>query len=125
MVDLSTGVPQGFRGLDIGPKSIEKNQAAIAQSKVIVWNGPMGVFEQSALEAGTKKMMDIVVKATEAGAISVIGGGSMAIACKKYNTTDKVTRCCTDTDVLLEMLCEREADTSHEPERLGLTSRLD
>merc|ERR1712241_545468 len=68
--DMSTGVPEGFLGLDIGPKSIELNDAAIAKSKTIVWNGPMGVFEMGAFEAGTKRMMDKIVEVTAAGAIS-------------------------------------------------------
>merc|ERR1712203_1294524 len=64
--DLSTGVPDGFLGLDIGPKSIELNDAAIAKSKTIVWNGPMGVFEMASFEAGTKRMMDKIVEVTAA-----------------------------------------------------------
>merc|ERR1712156_186893 len=93
--DMSTGVPEGFLGLDIGPKSIELNDAAIAKSKTIVWNGPMGVFEMGAFEAGTKKMMDKIVEVTAAGAISVIGGGDTATACKKYKTIEKVSHCST------------------------------
>ena len=61
--DLSTGVPEGFLGLDTGPKSIELNNAAIARFKTVEWNGPMGVFGMAALEAGTKKMMDKTVEA--------------------------------------------------------------
>jgi len=102
--DLSTGVPEGFLGLDIGPKSIELNDAAIAKSKTIVWNGPMGVFEMGAFEAGTKKMMDKIVEVTAAGAISVIGGGDTATACKKYNTIDKVSHCSTGGGASLELL---------------------
>merc|ERR1712176_1293844 len=102
--DMSTGVPEGFLGLDIGPKSIELNDAAIAKSKTIVWNGPMGVFEMGAFEAGTKKMMDKIVEVTAAGAISVIGGGDTATACKKYNTIDKVSHCSTGGGASLELL---------------------
>merc|ERR1712045_758685 len=65
----------GFMGLDIGPESICLNDAAIAKSKTIVWNGPMGVFEMAPFEDGTKRMMDKIVEVTKAGAISVIGGG--------------------------------------------------
>merc|ERR1719221_1840438 len=83
--DMSTGVPEGFLGLDIGPKSIEMNDAAIAKSKTIVWNGPMGVFE-----AGTKKMMDKIVEVTAAGAISVIGGGDTALHAKNIT---QLTKC--------------------------------
>jgi len=102
--DLSTGVPEGFLGLDIGPKSIELNDAAIAKSKTIVWNGPMGVFEMGAFEAGTKRMMDKIVEVTAVGAISVIGGGDTATACKKYNTVDKVSHCSTGGGASLELL---------------------
>merc|ERR1712207_94139 len=102
--DMSTGVPEGFLGLDIGPKSIELNDAAIAKSKTIVWNGPMGVFEMGAFEAGTKKMMDKIVEVTAAGAISVIGGGDTATACKKYNTIDEVSHCSTGGGASLELL---------------------
>jgi phosphoglycerate kinase len=102
--DLSTGVPEGFLGLDIGPKSIELNSAAIAKSKTIVWNGPMGVFEMAAFEAGTKVMMENIVEATANGAISVIGGGDTATACKKYKTIDKVSHCSTGGGASLELL---------------------
>jgi len=102
--DLSTGVPAGFLGLDIGPKSIALNDAAIRKSKTIVWNGPMGVFEMGAFEAGTKKMMDAIVDVTAAGAITVIGGGDTATACKKYKTTDKVSHCSTGGGASLELL---------------------
>merc|ERR1712137_1237872 len=102
--DLSTGVPDGFLGLDIGPKSIELNDAAIAKSKTIVWNGPMGVFEMEPFEAGTKRMMEKIVEVTGTGAISVIGGGDTATACKKYNTVDKVSHCSTGGGASLELL---------------------
>merc|ERR1711966_450757 len=104
MGNMTTGVPDGFLGLDIGPKSIELNDAAIAKSKTIVWNGPMGVFEMGAFEAGTKKMMDKIVEVTKAGAISVIGGGDTATACKKYKTIDLVSHCSTGGGASLELL---------------------
>uniref|UniRef100_A0A7S1WM56 Phosphoglycerate kinase n=1 Tax=Alexandrium catenella TaxID=2925 RepID=A0A7S1WM56_ALECA len=106
--DLESGVPEGFLGLDIGPKSIELNDAAIAKSKTIVWNGPMGVFEMGAFEAGTKRMMDKIVEVTEGGAITVIGGGDTATACKKYGTEDKVTHCSTGGGASLELLEGKE-----------------
>merc|ERR1711877_51318 len=84
-VTMADGIPDGFMGLDCGPKSIELNKAAVEASKTIVWNGPMGVFEMGKFEAGTKSLMDAVVGATEKGAVSVIGGGDTATACKKYN----------------------------------------
>jgi enolase len=101
---LAQGVPAGFMGLDCGPESIAKNAAAIAKSKTIIWNGPMGVFEMKSFEAGTKSMMDKVVEVTRAGVISVIGGGDTATACLKYGTEDKVTHCSTGGGASLELL---------------------
>eukprot|EP00439_Symbiodinium_sp_Y106_P058652 s2207_g8.t1 len=88
-VTKDAGIPDGFMGLDCGPKSIELNAKAVAESKTIIWNGPMGVFEMSKFEIGTKSLMDAVVAATGAGVITVIGGGDTATACKKYGTEDK------------------------------------
>merc|ERR1712050_570446 len=90
--------------LDCGPQSIAKNAAAVAASKTIIWNGPMGVFEMAKYEAGTKCLMDDVVAATEAGTITVIGGGDTATACKKYDTETKVTHCSTGGGASLELL---------------------
>merc|ERR1711912_203001 len=59
------GIPDGFMGLDCGPKSIVMNKAAVDASKTIIWNGPMGVFEMAKFEPGTKTLMDAVVGATE------------------------------------------------------------
>merc|ERR1719277_2489787 len=102
--DSSTGVPDGFMGLDCGPKSIEKNAEAIKKAKTIIWNGPMGVFEMKSFEAGTKSLMDAVVAATEAGVVTVIGGGDTATACKNYGTEEKVTHCSTGGGASLELL---------------------
>merc|ERR1719414_2536255 len=62
---LASGIPDGFMGLDCGPESIAKNAEAIAKSKTIVWNGPMGVFEMASFEKGTREMMDKVVEVTK------------------------------------------------------------
>merc|ERR1712003_374999 len=98
------GIPDGFMGLDCGPKSNELNKAAVDASKTIIWNGPMGVFEMASFEPGTKSLMDAVVSATENGAVSIIGGGDTATACKKYNTVDKVTHCSTGGGASLELM---------------------
>jgi enolase len=102
--DEKSGIPVGFMGLDCGPKSIENNAAAIAKSKTIIWNGPMGVFEMGSFEKGTKAMMDKIVEVTKSGAVTVIGGGDTATACKKYDTEDKVTHCSTGGGASLELL---------------------
>merc|ERR1719282_1034783 len=98
------GIPDGFMGLDCGPKSNALNKAAVDASKTIIWNGPMGVFEMASFEAGTKELMDAVVAATAAGVITVIGGGDTATACKKYGTEDKVSHCSTGGGASLELL---------------------
>lgn len=98
------GVPDGFMGLDCGPESIKKNAETIMASKTIIWNGPMGVFEMASFETGTKSMMDTMVEATQAGVITVIGGGDTATACKKYDTEDKVSHCSTGGGASLELL---------------------
>lgn len=106
--DLSTGVPAGFMGLDCGPKSIIKNAETVKASRTIIWNGPMGVFEMATFESGTKSLMDNVVAATKSGAVTVIGGGDTATACKKYKTEEKVTHCSTGGGASLELLEGKE-----------------
>merc|ERR1719389_1324148 len=106
--DLAGGVPEGFMALDCGPESVLKNAEAVKASKTIIWNGPMGVFEMGKFEAGTKSLMDAVVAATESGAITVIGGGDTATACKKYGTEAKVTHVSTGGGASLELLEGKE-----------------
>merc|ERR1712226_1286489 len=98
------GIPDGYLGLDCGPETNKLNAAAVGASKTIIWNGPMGVFEMSKFEPGTKELMDAVVAATANGAVTVIGGGDTATACKKYNTADKVTHCSTGGGASLELM---------------------
>jgi len=98
------GIPDGFMGLDCGPDSNKLNKAAVDASETIIWNGPMGVFEMAKFETGTKSLMDAVVAATATGAITVIGGGDTATACKKYGTEDKVSHCSTGGGASLELL---------------------
>merc|ERR1712061_940733 len=68
-VTKAEGIPDGFMGLDCGPKSNELNKAAVDASKTIIWNGPMGVFEMGKFEPGTKGFMEAVIGATEKGAV--------------------------------------------------------
>jgi len=105
---IAAGVAEGFMGLDCGPKSNERNAAAIKASKTIIWNGPMGVFEMGKFEGGTMSMMDTIVDVTKAGVITVIGGGDTATACKKYETEDKVTHVSTGGGASLELLEGKE-----------------
>ena len=102
--DLAAGIPDGFMGLDVGEKSSASFAKAIQESKTLIWNGPMGVFEMDAFAKGTSGMMDEIVDVTKKGAVTVIGGGDTATACKKYNTEDKVTHCSTGGGASLELL---------------------
>jgi phosphoglycerate kinase len=100
----STGIPDEWMGLDIGPQSISAFQEVIAKARTILWNGPVGVFEFSAFEKGTKAIMDAVVQATKKGAITIIGGGDTATAAAKYGTEDQVSHCSTGGGASLELL---------------------
>jgi len=106
--DDGTGIPDGWMGLDVGPKSSELFVKAILDSKTIVWNGPAGVFEFEAFEKATKAMADAIVKATQGGAITVIGGGDTATAAKKYGADKKVTHTSTGGGASLEFLEGKE-----------------
>jgi phosphoglycerate kinase len=104
IVDDKAGIPAGWLGLDIGPKSIELFRASILRSKTIVWNGPAGVFEFDKFAAGTKAQADAIAEATKNGATTVIGGGDTATAAKKFKVVDKVTHCSTGGGASLELL---------------------
>lgn len=101
---VSEGIPEGWMGLDIGPKSRDIFKSVIQSAKLIVWNGPPGVFEMANFEAGTKTMMTDVVEVTTGGAVSIIGGGDTATCCAKYNTEDKVSHVSTGGGASLELL---------------------
>ena len=101
---LASGIPAGWEGLDAGPESIKLYQEAILASKTIVWNGPAGVFEFEKFAGATKAMADAIATATEAGAITVVGGGDTATAAKKFGVDTKVTHCSTGGGASLEFL---------------------
>ena len=102
--DLSTGIPDGWGGLDAGPKSIELYRQAILSSKTIIWNGPAGVFEFDKFATATKAMADAIAEATAKGATTIVGGGDTATAAKKFKVADKVTHCSTGGGASLEYL---------------------
>jgi phosphoglycerate kinase len=102
--DDSQGIPSGWMGLDIGPKTIEAFDAVIGRAQTIMWNGPPGVFEFEAFATGTKAMAAAVAAATLRGAVTVIGGGDTATAAKKFGIVDKVTHCSTGGGASLELL---------------------
>ena len=101
---VEEGIPDGWLGMDVGPKSNELFAEVIKRAKLIVWNGPAGVFEMRNYEAGTKSIMDEVVAVTTKGATSIIGGGDTATACAKWNTESKVSHVSTGGGASLELL---------------------
>ena len=103
-VNVASGIPAGWEGLDCGPETVKRNAEVFARAKTIIWNGPLGVFEFEKFVGGTKGAMDAMVKATAAGAITVIGGGDTATAAAKWGTDSKVTHCSTGGGASLELL---------------------
>lgn len=97
-------IGDGWMGLDIGPETEKLYAEAIAKSKTILWNGPMGVFEMENFAHGTKAVADAIVTATAAGAYSLIGGGDSVAAINKYNLADKVSYVSTGGGALLEYI---------------------
>jgi phosphoglycerate kinase len=101
-------IKDGWMGLDIGPDSIKVFSKVVENSKTILWNGPMGVFEMAKFEQGTKAIADAVVKATENGAFSLIGGGDSAAAVAKFGLTQDVSYVSTGGGALLEYMEGKE-----------------
>ena len=104
----NNAIKADWMGLDIGKESIESFKNIIKNSKTILWNGPMGVFELSKFEAGTKAIAEAVVEATQNGAFSLIGGGDSAAAVSKFNFTDRVSYVSTGGGALLEYMEGKE-----------------
>ncbi|XP_014216501.1 phosphoglycerate kinase [Copidosoma floridanum] len=106
--DIESGIPDGWMGLDVGPKSRELFSEPIKRAKVIVWNGPAGVFEFDNFNKGTKTLMDNVVEATKRGATTIIGGGDTATCAAKWKTEDQVSHVSTGGGASLELLEGKE-----------------
>jgi len=102
--DIIGGIPDGWMGLDAGPKTIGLYHAAIVNSKTVIWNGPPGVFEFEKFAGATKAMAEAVAEATSRGATTVVGGGDTATAAKKFGVAKKVTHCSTGGGASLEFL---------------------
>jgi phosphoglycerate kinase len=102
-VDIKA-IPDGWMGLDIGPATEKIYAEVIANSKTILWNGPMGVFEMSSFEHGTKAAAEAIVAATKKGAYSLIGGGDSVAAINKYHFGNDVSYVSTGGGALLEYI---------------------
>jgi phosphoglycerate kinase len=101
-------IPDGWMGLDIAEDSRKEFSEVISSSKTILWNGPMGVFEMSNFEAGTKAVAEAVVEATKNGAFSLIGGGDSAAAVNKFGYGDELSFVSTGGGALLEYMEGKE-----------------
>lgn len=97
-------IPEGWMGLDIGKETQKIFGDLIKKSKTILWNGPMGVFEMSSFEAGTKQAAFDIVEATKNGAFTLIGGGDSVAAINKYKLADQVSYVSTGGGALLEYI---------------------
>lgn len=95
-------IPDGWMGLDIGPKAQAAFRTVILNSKTILWNGPMGVFEMETFQKGTKAIAEAVAEATANGAFSLVGGGDSVAAVNKFDLADKVSYVSTGGGALLE-----------------------
>jgi len=97
-------IPDGWMGLDAGPKTSEKFAEVIGKSKTILWNGPLGVFEMEKFAKGTIELGNAIAEATKNGAFSLVGGGDSVAAVKQFGFEDKVSYVSTGGGAMLEML---------------------
>jgi phosphoglycerate kinase len=97
-------IPDGWMGLDIGPKTIKLFDSVLLKSKTILWNGPMGVFEMSSFETGTRAVANSIVNATQQGAYSLVGGGDSVAAVNQFGISEKVSYVSTGGGALLEYM---------------------
>jgi len=97
-------IPEGWQGLDAGPKSLELFDEVLMNSKTILWNGPVGVFEMDAFAKGTIAVGHSIAKSTEAGAFSLVGGGDSVAAVKQFGLEPKMSYVSTGGGAMLESL---------------------
>jgi phosphoglycerate kinase len=98
----SNAIKEDWMGLDIGPEAIKEFSEVILNSKTILWNGPMGVFEMEKFSKGTESIAKIVAEATQKGAFSLIGGGDSVAAVNKFGVKDQVSFISTGGGAMLE-----------------------
>jgi phosphoglycerate kinase len=104
------GVPEGLMGLDVGPRSLADFSRIITRAGTIVWNGPLGAFETPPFDHGTVELARRIAEATDAGAISVIGGGDSAAAVEQAGLSDRMTHVSTGGGASLQFLEGRRFD---------------
>ena len=97
-------IPDGWQGLDVGPKTLEQFNKVIMNSRIILWNGPLGVFEMEKFAAGTITLGNFIADATDAGTFSLVGGGDSVAAVKQFGLEPKMSYVSTGGGAMLEML---------------------
>jgi phosphoglycerate kinase len=97
-------IPDGWQGLDAGPKSLANFEKVIMESKTILWNGPLGVFEMESFAKGTIALGNYIAASTQNGAFSLVGGGDSVAAVKQFGLEDKMSYVSTGGGAMLEML---------------------
>lgn len=97
-------IPDGWEGMDAGPKSLEQFKKVILESKTILWNGPLGVFEMPTFAQGTIQLGEFIAEATANGAFSLVGGGDSVAAVKQFGLEEKMSYVSTGGGAMLEML---------------------
>lgn len=97
-------IPEGWQGLDAGPQSLENFKSIIMQSKTILWNGPLGVFEMESFAKGTISLGEFIAESTAQGAFSLVGGGDSVAAVKQFGLEPKMSYVSTGGGAMLEML---------------------
>ncbi|MEW5676493.1 phosphoglycerate kinase [Flavobacterium enshiense] len=103
IVDVNN-IPDGWQGLDVGPKSLEALKSVVKESKTILWNGPLGVFELEKFAEGTITLGNFIAEATKNGAFSLVGGGDSVAAVKQFGLEPKMSYVSTGGGAMLEML---------------------
>jgi len=103
-ITAANNIPEGWQGLDVGPQTLEAFNKVIMDSKIILWNGPLGVFEMEKFAAGTITLGNFIADATEAGTFSLVGGGDSVAAVKQFGLEEKMSYVSTGGGAMLEML---------------------
>jgi 3-phosphoglycerate kinase len=97
-------IPDGLMGMDVGPKTLARYAAVLADARSVVWNGPVGVFEFESFAKGTGEVARLVAEATDRGAITVVGGGDSVSAVNKVGLADRMSHVATGGGASLELL---------------------
>ena len=104
MVSQEEGIPDGWEGMDCGPKSMARFRETVLASATVIWNGPAGVFEFDNFSHGTKALLEAVAETTANGNVGIIGGGDSATAAAKWDMEEKVSFVSTGGGASLELL---------------------